>query len=204
MRASAFSMVRRSGGIRCSPEAAPSSSVEVVETYANTGARTTVGWTKLGPTALHFDRSPPGGFNPRVSTDDKDRRGGDRAPIELKVEYKRLNSFFADYTKNISRGGTFIRTDRPLGIGTEFNFKLCVPTLENPLVLRGKVQWTVIPEEVVDDGEPGMGIGFVYGSESERERIEAIVETLMVDSLGNVIYEKLMGKPPRGSLLPGK
>ena len=33
---------------------------------------------------------------------------------------------------------------------------------------------------------------------------EAIVETLMVDSLGNVIYEKLMGKPPRGSLLPGK
>jgi hypothetical protein len=52
------------------------------------------------------------------------------------------------------------------------NFKLCVPTLENPLVLRGKVQWTVIPEEVVDDGEPGMGIGFVYGSESERERIE--------------------------------
>lgn len=139
-----------------------------------------------------------------VSNDEKDRRGGDRAPIELKVEYKRLNSFFADYTKNISRGGTFIRTERPLGIGTEFNFKLCVPTLETPLVLRGKVQWTVIPEEVVDDGEPGMGIGFVYGSESERERIEAVVETLMVDSLGNVIYEKLMGKPPRGSLLPGK
>ena len=140
-----------------------------------------------------------------MSTDSKDRRGGgERAPIELKVEYKRLNSFFADYTKNISRGGTFIRTERPLGIGTEFNFKLCVPTLENPLVLRGKVQWTVAPDEVVDDGEPGMGIGFVYSSESERERIEAIVENLMVDSLGDVIYEKLMGKPPRGSQLPSK
>lgn len=190
--------------MRNSPEAEPSSGVEVVETYANTGPRTTTRWTKLGRGQLVFDLRPCGRFNPGVATDDKDRRGGERAPIELKVEYKRLNSFFADYTKNISRGGTFIRTERPLGIGTEFNFKLCVPTLENPLVLRGKVQWTVAPNEVVDDGEPGMGIGFVYGSESERERIEAIVETLMVDSLGNVIYEKLMGKPPRGSLLPSK
>jgi len=31
----------------------------------------------------------------------------------------------------------------------------------------------------------------------ERSRIEAIVEDLMVDSLGPVIYEKLMGKAPR-------
>ena len=27
-----------------------------------------------------------------------------RAPIELKVDYKKLNSFFADYTRNISKG----------------------------------------------------------------------------------------------------
>jgi type IV pilus assembly protein PilZ len=32
-----------------------------------------------------------------------------------------MNAFFADYTKNISRGGTFIRTDKPLDIGTEVN-----------------------------------------------------------------------------------
>ena len=50
-----------------------------------------------------------------------------RRPIELKVEYKRLNTFFADYTKNISRGGTFIKTARPLPIGTEFLFKLFIP-----------------------------------------------------------------------------
>ncbi|HKO52206.1 MAG TPA: PilZ domain-containing protein, partial [Polyangiaceae bacterium] len=51
-----------------------------------------------------------------------DRRSGFRAPIELKVEYKRLNTFFADYTKNISRGGTFIATDKPLPVGTDFVF----------------------------------------------------------------------------------
>ena len=52
------------------------------------------------------------------SGDKDDRRFGMRAPIELKVEYKRLNTFFADYTKNISRGGTFIATDKPLPVGT--------------------------------------------------------------------------------------
>ena len=48
------------------------------------------------------------------------------------MEYLQLNSFFADYTKNISRGGTFIATTRPLPLGTQFLFKLGVPTLPEP------------------------------------------------------------------------
>jgi uncharacterized protein (TIGR02266 family) len=69
-----------------------------------------------------------------------EKRGDGRAPIELKVEYKRQNAFFADYTRNISRGGTFIRTTRPLPIGTEFVFKLFVPKLDEPLRLIGEGQ----------------------------------------------------------------
>lgn len=126
-----------------------------------------------------------------------DRRDGARQSIELKVEYKRLNSFFADYTRNISRGGTFIRTAKPLKIGTEFVFKLVVPKLEEPLALRGKVQWIVTEQQATPEQEAGMGIGFVFQHEAERQRIEAIVEDLMVDSLGPVIYEKLMGRSPR-------
>ncbi len=131
-----------------------------------------------------------------MTTAPEDRRRAVRAPIELKVEYKRLNSFFADYTRNISQGGTFIRTAKPLKIGTEFMFKLCVPKLSEPLALRGKVQWIVTEDQATEEQEPGMGIGFVYGSEAERHRIESLVEELMVDSLGAVIYQKLMGKPP--------
>ncbi len=122
-----------------------------------------------------------------------DRRSEPRAPIELRVEYKRLNSFFADYTKNIGRGGTFIATDRPLEIGTDFVFKLGVPGLPEPLVLNGKVQWVLMPEEAGDGREPGMGIGFVFESEIERERVEATVEKLMIESLGPVLYNKLLG-----------
>jgi type IV pilus assembly protein PilZ len=118
---------------------------------------------------------------------DSDRRVQARAAIELRVEYKRLNAFFADYTKNISRGGTFICTDRPLDIGTDFVFRLGVPNLSEPLVLKGKVQWIITPEQATPEQEPGMGIGFVFESELERARVEATVEKLMVDNLGPVL-----------------
>jgi len=123
---------------------------------------------------------------------DKERRHEPRAPIELKVEYKRLNAFFADFTRNIGRGGTFIRTKKPLEIGTEFVFKLQVPALEAPLELRGRVQWLVRPGDARHGQEVGMGIGFVYDSEADRERVEAIVEKLMVESLGPDLFKKIL------------
>ena len=50
--------------------------------------------------------------------DGSEKRQAERAAITLRVDYKRLNTFFADYTRNISKGGTFIRTDRPLDMAT--------------------------------------------------------------------------------------
>lgn len=119
----------------------------------------------------------------------QERREKERAPIELKVEYKRLNRFFADYAKNISKGGTFIRTNKPLPIGTSFVFFMSIPKLEAPLRFSGRVQWRI---EAGGDEEPGMGIGFVFDSEADRQRIEATVERLMQTSLGTRISKKLL------------
>jgi type IV pilus assembly protein PilZ len=135
--------------------------------------------------------------------DPADRRDGPRAPIELKVEYKKLNSFFADYTKNISKGGTFIKTKKPLDMGTEFVFKLVVPRLIEPLALHGQVKWVMRegeppPPGIDPDHEPGMGIRFIYASADERAAIEAIVEKLMIDSLGQLLYSKLIGRDRGG------
>ena len=121
------------------------------------------------------------------------QRAQARVPIQLRVAYERLNSFFADYTKNISRGGTFIRTNRPLPVGTDFVFHLALPGADEPLNLKGRVQWIVTPENATDDQEPGMGIGFLYDSEADRQRIEGAVEQMMIRSLGPTLYEKLIG-----------
>ena len=80
-------------------------------------------------------------------TSASDRRNNNRHAIELSVEYKRLNTFFADYTRNISKGGTFIRTERPLDVTTEFVFALTIRGLAEPLRLRGRVKWIVSPAD---------------------------------------------------------
>jgi type IV pilus assembly protein PilZ len=131
-----------------------------------------------------------------LSSDDSsssERRDAARSPIELKVEYKRLNTFFADYTKNISRGGTFIGTEKPLPVGTEFVFALGIPAWEEPLRLRGKVIWVTMPEEATKANPAGMGIEFQY-DEGERREKEAAIEALMSNSLGEHLTAKLLGK----------
>jgi hypothetical protein len=40
-----------------------------------------------------------------------------------------------------------------------------------------------------------MGISFVYDSPEGKEAIEGRLDRLMVQSLGSVAFEKLMGKP---------
>ena len=129
--------------------------------------------------------------------DANNRRRQARAPIELKVEYKRLNTFFYDYTKNISKGGTFIKTDRPLDVGTMFIFKLVLPVAEQTIALRGEVRWVVRPGEerppsLPEGHDAGMGIRFVYDAPEQRANFERSVERMMVGSLGQLIYSRLL------------
>jgi type IV pilus assembly protein PilZ len=125
------------------------------------------------------------------------RRQHARVPIELKVEYKRLNTFLSDYTRNISRGGTFVATTKPLGIGTEFVFALTVPGLGEPLKLAGKVVWTTSEDEASPANPAGMGIEFQYRDAQEQAEKEARVERLLQSELGDTLAEKLLGRPPR-------
>jgi len=125
-----------------------------------------------------------------------ERRRQPRAAIELKVEYKRLNTFFADYTKNISRGGTFIATEKPLSVGTEFVFALGVPGMPEPLRLRGKVMHVVHTREASEANPAGMGIEFQYNAE-ERHQKESAVERLMQKELGEHLTTRLLGRKPQ-------
>lgn len=125
-----------------------------------------------------------------------ERRREERSAIELNVEYKRLNTFFSDYTRNISKGGTFIRTARPLDIGTEFVFALRIPNLDAPLRLRGVVKWIVPQEGSSPDKPAGMGIEFRYADFAERRGTEEIVERLMAQELGETLSARLLKKKP--------
>jgi len=132
-----------------------------------------------------------------MSQRDGERRESGRAAIQLPIEYDRLNALLSDYTHNISRGGTFIRTQRPLAVGTVVHFTIRAPALGEPLLLRGVVRWVVDAQQAGKDRPAGMGIAFVYDSPADKEAIEARLDGLMVQSLGEAAFEKLMRRPVR-------
>lgn len=118
-----------------------------------------------------------------------------RAPIELRVDYKKMNTFFADYTKNLSKGGTFIKTRQPLAMGTTLVFRLGIPGFEAPVELNGEVTWILdAAAAAAQNTEPGMGIRFVFQADEQRLAFEAHVEQLMIESLGEDIYRQLLGR----------
>ena len=122
----------------------------------------------------------------------EDRRS-QSATVRLRIDYERMNAFFADYTKNISKGGTFIKTTRPLQVGSRCQFALCLPALPEPLLLEGEVTWVLAAEDAKErDAEPGMGVRFVFQDDAARRDFERSVERMMEQSLGSDITQKLL------------
>ena len=124
----------------------------------------------------------------------QEKRTDQRAPIELRVDYEFLNMFFQDYTKNISKGGTFVRTDNPLPLDTEFVFLLHIAKLDQSIKLTGKVSWRVEPSEATEEKPAGMGISFVYRDDEERAQIDDLVREMMRAELGRGLADQLL--PP--------
>lgn len=107
---------------------------------------------------------------------DNRRKGGDRLPAEVKVDYRTVGSFITDYTKNISRGGLFIRTSLPLEVGERIRLRITLPDGDAPFALDGVVKWV----STIRDREkhpPGMGIEFVDFDEDVKEQLERLVRT---------------------------
>jgi type IV pilus assembly protein PilZ len=130
-----------------------------------------------------------------MSRQDRERRESGRAALQLPVEYDSLNALLADYTHNISRGGTFIRTERPLGVGSALSFSIHAPELGEPLLLRGVVRWVVGADRAAPGRPAGMGIAFVYDSAEHKNAVESRLDSLMIAALGPIAFHKLMGRP---------
>ena len=129
----------------------------------------------------------------------RERRESGRAAVRLPIEYDRLNALLSDYTHNISQGGTFIRTERPLPVGTVLSFTISAPTLAEPILLRGVVRWTVDAPAGRADRPAGMGIEFVFDSSEQKSALESRLDRLMAGALGPAAFEKLMGRPAPAS-----
>ena len=101
-----------------------------------------------------------------------ERRQHTRAEVAIKISYTSLDRFFNDYALNISLGGIFIATDKPLPIGTRLKIFFSLPHVPQAITTTGEV----VRVSDGSDGElKGMGIRFADLSQQAKEIIDQVV-----------------------------
>ena len=102
-----------------------------------------------------------------------DTRKDRRAPLSLKVRFKSatIDEFLEHYSRNISRGGLFIKTKNPMSVGTLLKFELQLKDESRLIHGVGRVVW--IREQSDGSDEPsGMGIKFIKMDDDSRALVE--------------------------------
>ena len=94
-----------------------------------------------------------------------------RIPIRVRVEYTSMADFIDDYTSNISLGGMFVHSTKPLAIGTRFRLRFRLPGRNKPIETYAFVRWVA---DAAQAGEEhcGMGIQFDDLRPSDQRFIE--------------------------------
>ncbi|MBU2497983.1 MAG: TIGR02266 family protein [Proteobacteria bacterium] len=101
-----------------------------------------------------------------------------RVQKSLSLTYRDNQAFIKAYTRNVSSGGLYIRTERPLGQGEEFLLNLQLPALREPLKIKCEVVWSRTESAAKPDSPPGMGVRFVEMSKGDRESLMRYLNTV--------------------------
>ncbi|HNH47423.1 MAG TPA: Hsp70 family protein [Myxococcota bacterium] len=93
-----------------------------------------------------------------------------KKPARIKLSYRRYEVFVNEYRENLRRGGTFIKTDKPLTVGRSCIFEIRVPGVNEPLTFDAVVSWV----QDASTGEPGMGVEYRL-DDRQRQSIERLL-----------------------------
>ena len=99
-----------------------------------------------------------------------EKRRATRAEVTLLVEYDGADELLADWTDNLSSGGTFVATARALPVDTVVRLALSFPGLLAPVSIDGVVRWSR------GGDDPGVGIEFLDGE--GRDRLAEVIDRI--------------------------
>jgi molecular chaperone DnaK len=88
-----------------------------------------------------------------------------RKPARVRLQYRDRDLLLTEYRENLRRGGTLIKTDKPLALGRECVFEVSAPGLSLPILL---------PARVVRVLSDGMEVVYELDVE-ERRALEAVL-----------------------------
>lgn len=98
----------------------------------------------------------------------EEHRASPRVSLSVDIHLSSDSHFFTGLSGDISEGGIFVSTYRPLDIGNEVELELTLPGSAEPFTARGTVRWI---REHSADHPRGFGISFDVLADGERERI---------------------------------
>jgi len=104
-----------------------------------------------------------------------DRRVDPRAEAELEVHYRTPQEFLAAYSKNISGGGIFIRTQQPLALNKNVLVRFTLPGIAHRFEVHGVVVWAN-PASLKSSFPAGMGIKFLAYDPKEQSMVADFIK----------------------------
>ncbi len=102
-----------------------------------------------------------------------ERREHLRLPTHLKVVFASGDALREAWLENISEGGIFIQTARPLDTGSPLRLVI-IAEAGPPLEIAGRVAW-VRPSA---DGAAGMGVRFEDVDAEQRDALDALLDVV--------------------------
>jgi uncharacterized protein (TIGR02266 family) len=103
-----------------------------------------------------------------------------RVPTHLKVRFTRGSTIDITSTQEISEGGLFLITRRPLAPGTPLHLEIETGEPGASIEVEGTVAWVRSAED--ENGPAGMGIRFDYPDEEKQAAIGILVERALCDA----------------------
>ena len=110
-----------------------------------------------------------------MSSDDV--RKDKRTPVIIKFRFRSatIDEFIDQYSRDISRGGIFVKHKEPLPVRTLVKFEFKLKTDQPVIRGVGRVVWTRDMAHATRDRPPGMGIKFIKLDDESRQLIEKVV-----------------------------
>ena len=103
------------------------------------------------------------------------RRDSLRVPTAMDVTFEDARGFERAYLRNISEGGVYLETDRPLPMGTRFELSINIADRGERVQLQVEVVWVNAHPSPSSGLEPGVGVAWLDLSPEDKARIKAIV-----------------------------
>lgn len=106
------------------------------------------------------------------------RRAQGRVAVTWAVDCRTRETFLYASITNISTMGIFVRTERPLPVGTRVTLSFTPRAGDVALAVEGVVQWTNPMRALGDNPNPGMGVQFERLTREEREQLVDAIHTI--------------------------